>query len=57
MSIKFEIEDVVTIPGDRVEVRARLQDGRLACVSAPHGDDASYNAAVEAYLAEHFPEE
>jgi hypothetical protein len=53
--MEFEIEDVVDVSEhdvQKVEVRARLADGRLSCVTLPKGDTQTYRVGVEAYLAE-----
>jgi len=55
--MEFKIENVVDVgkhDGVRsVEVRARLADGRLACLTLPRGTQDSYSASVKAYVAEH----
>ena len=58
--MKFEIEEIVelednsttppTIDPDHVEIRARLEDGRIAITSAPKGDVPSYRKAIDAML-------
>jgi hypothetical protein len=50
--MKFEIEEVVDHGDGKVEVRARLEDGALACLTLPKGDDNSYQVAVKKYLKE-----
>lgn len=49
-------KDVIDIGDGNVEVRAHLADGRVACLTLPKGDLASYRSAVEAYISEHLAE-
>ena len=49
---KFEIEEIIERDGDQVEVRARLEDGSLACLTLKKGDDMAYQAAVVKYITE-----
>jgi len=46
--MEFEIVEAIEIGDSKVEVRARLADGRLAIVALPLGSDL--NAGVAAYL-------
>jgi len=48
--MQFKIEETVDVGGGSVEVRARLEDGRLAITTLPKGSD--YDSGVAAYLEE-----
>jgi hypothetical protein len=59
--MKFVIEEVLEVKpddnGKRVELRARLEDGRLSCITTTKSTDAAYEVAVAEYLERHVPKD